>query len=495
MAFAGTAFLQCPLTLDYEAFHIFLNSLTPESIPVGGTDISGAITTCLSSFDPKANSQKAVILITDGENTGKSDPMEAAEEARKAGIKLFCIGVGSDDGVPIPAESGGIRKDRSGNIILARIDEESLKKMAVLTGGAYVRSVAGGMDLDVIYTTEIRGKMEASTLSTDKKQIWEDRFQWVLALAIVALMAELLFPAVRRTTLVWALICLLSWSVPAQAANPLKEGIDAYNQGDYNKALKLFIDAQLDHPDNPDILYNIGNAYYQTGDFESAAKSYREAIKSQNKQLQEKAYYNLGNADFRKNRYDEAVKNYEEALKLNPDDSQANQNLEFVKKVIEQVKEQEKQKQQQKDDQKEQSDKEEEKDKKESGESKDTSKDGQPSENKDEQKDSSSQDSEKQPQQDEKNDPSDKSSPDFGKEMSDQKGQGAEEQKDAADAKTEPQTPENQTAQEASPEKPAGDPENAEARKNAEHILNRLKDQPGKAMMPAYGKTRVEKDW
>jgi Ca-activated chloride channel family protein len=495
VAFAGTAFLQCPLTLDYEAFHIFLNSLTPESIPVGGTDISGAITTCLSSFDPKANSQKAVILITDGENTGKSDPMEAAEEARKAGIKLFCIGVGSDDGVPIPAESGGIKKDRSGNIILARLDEESLKKMAVLTSGAYVRSVAGGMDLDVIYTTEIRGKIEASTLSTDKKQIWEDRFQWVLALAIVALMAELLFPAVRRATLVWALICLLSWSVPAQAANPLKEGIDAYNQGDYNKALKLFIDAQLDHPDNPDILYNIGNAYYQTGDFESAAKSYREAIKSQNKQLQEKAYYNLGNADFRKNRYDEAVKNYEEALKLNPDDSQANQNLEFVKKVIEQVKEQEKQKQQQKDDQKEQSDKEEEKDKKESGESKDTSKDGQPSENKDEQKDSSSQDSEKQPQQDEKNDSSDKSSPDFGKEMSDQKGQGAEEQKDAADAKTEPQTPENQTAQEASPEKPAGDPENAEARKNAEHILNRLKDQPGKAMMPAYGKTRVEKDW
>lgn len=497
-AFAGTAFLQCPLTLDYEAFHIFLNSLTPDSIPVGGTDISAALTTCLSSFDPKANSQKAVILITDGENTGKSDPMEAAEEARKAGIKLFCIGVGSDEGVPIPAESGGIKKDRAGNIILARLDEELLKKMATLTGGAYVRSVAGSMDLDVIYTTEIRGKMEASTLATDKKQIWEDRFQWVLALAIAALTAELLFPAVRRTALIWVVICLLGWSIPAQAANPLKDGIEAYNQGDYNKALKLFIDAQLDQPDNPDILYNIGNAYYQTGDFESAAKSYRAALKSENKQLQEKAYYNLGNADFRKNRYDEAVKSYEEALKLNPDDAQASQNLEFVKKVIEQVKEQEKQKQQQKDEKKEEGDKENKEDKKESDQSKDDSKDDQPSEKSeqnDEQKESPSQDSEKQPPSDEKNAGNDQSSPDFGKEMNDQNGQGQEDKKDTPDKQTEPQPSEPQKAQEATPEKPADDSENAEARKNAEHILNRLKDQPGKAMMPAYGKTRVEKDW
>ena len=77
VAFAGTAFLQCPLTLDYDAFNIFLNSLTPDSMPVGGTDISGAITTSLSAFDLKTTSQKAVILITDGENTGKGDPLDS----------------------------------------------------------------------------------------------------------------------------------------------------------------------------------------------------------------------------------------------------------------------------------------------------------------------------------------------------------------------------------------------------------------------------------
>jgi len=158
VAFSGAAFLQCPLTLDYEAFNIFLNSLTPDSMPVGGTDISGAITTSLSAFDPKANSQKAIILITDGENTGRTDPLDAAENARNAGVKLFCIGVGSHEGVPVPSKDGGIQKDQSGNIILTRIDEETLKKMAGLTDGAYVRSTAGNMDLDVIYTREIRGK-------------------------------------------------------------------------------------------------------------------------------------------------------------------------------------------------------------------------------------------------------------------------------------------------------------------------------------------------
>jgi len=487
VAFAGTAFLQCPLTLDYEAFHIFLNSLTPDSMPVGGTDISSAVTASLSAFEPKANSQKAIILITDGENTGKTDPLEAAENARKAGVKLFCIGVGSIEGVPVPSESGGIKKDRSGNIILTKIDEETLKKMAVLTSGAYVRSVAGSMDLDVIYTKEIRGKMEASTLSTDKKQIWEDRFQWVLALAVIALGVELIVPAVRKKSAVLGMMFLLLWSVPVQAGNPLKEGIDAYNQGAYDKALKFFIDAQIDHPDRPDILYNIGNAYYHTGDFEAAAKSYKEALKAENKLLQQKAYYNLGNADFRKKQYEDAVKDYEEALKLGPDDIQARQNLEYVKQVMEQVKEQ--QNQQQKGDRG---------DKKEDSESKDSKRDSSNEnhdpEKKSDQKEQSPKDQSEQSGSDKKNAEKDKSSPGFGDET-DKDGLGSDVPKETAGKEDEQKKPEDKKAQGAAMPKPAGDPDNSEEKKKAEHILNRLKDQPGKAMIPAYGKTNVEKDW
>jgi len=492
VAFSGTAFLQCPLTLDYEAFNIFLNSLSPDSMPVGGTDISGAVTTSLSAFDQKTTSQKAIILITDGENTGKDNPLEVAENARKAGVKLFCIGVGSQEGVPVPSETGGIKKDRSGNIILTRIDEETLKKMAALTGGAYVRSVAGGMDLDLIYTQEIRGKMETATLATDKKQIWEDRFQWVLALAIIALGAELLVPAaVRKKAAMSAMAFLLLWSVPVHAANPLKEGIDAYNLGAYDKALKLFIDAQLDQPDRPDILYNIGNAYYHTGDYEAAAKSYQEALKSENKLLQQKAHYNLGNADFRKKQYEAALKNYEEALKLNPDDIQARQNLDYVKKVMEQVKEQKDQ--QQKGDKSDKSEKKEDPDAKEKKQ--DPSKEGQDGEKNSAQEEQLPKDQDEQSKPDEKNAEKDNPSPDFGEEMTDQDGKGPEPPKETAGKEADQQIPEDKKQQDAVSSMPDGDPENSEEQKRAEQILNRLKDQPGKAMIPAYGKTDVEKDW
>jgi Ca-activated chloride channel family protein len=491
VAFAGTAFLQCPLTLDYEAFHIFLNTLTPDFLPIGGTDISGAVTASLSAFDLKTASEKAIILITDGENTGKIDPMEAAENARKAGVKLFCIGVGSDEGVPIPAETGGIKKDRSGNIILTRLDEETLKKMAILTGGTYIRSVAGSMDLDVIYTNEIRGKMEVSTLSTDRKQIWEDRFQWVLAFAILAIGAELFVPVVRNKVAVLGMLFMLLYSVPVHAENPLGSGIDAYNRGEYDKALKLFIDAQLDQPDRPDILYNIGNAYYHTGDYEAAAKNYKESLKTENKLLQQKAHYNLGNANFRKKQYEDAVKNYESALNLNPDDIQTRQNLEYVKQVMEQIKEQAK-------DQKNQQQKGDKKDKKEDSEPKepnqDPSKEEQDPEKKSDQEEKSREGQDGQPKPDEKNAAEDKPSPDFGNET-DQDGQAPNTPEETAGKEEEQKKPEDKKEQGASPSKPAGDPENSEEKKRAEQILNRLKDQPGKAMIPAYGKTNVEKDW
>ena len=494
VAFAGTAFLQCPLTLDYEAFHIFLTTLTPDFLPIGGTDISGAITASLSAFDPKTASEKAIIMITDGENTGKIDPMEAAENARKVGVKLFCIGVGSDEGVPIPAETGGIKKDRSGNIILTRLDEETLKKMAILTGGTYIRSVAGSMDLDVIYTNEIRGKMESSTLSTDRKQIWEDRFQWVLAFAILAIGAELFVPVVRKKAAVLGMLFLLLYSVTVHAENPLRSGIDAYNRGEYDKALKLFIDAQLDQPDRPDILYNIGNAYYHTGNYEAAAKSYKEALQTENKLLQQKAHYNLGNANFRKKQYEDAVKNYESALNLNPDDIQTRQNLEYVKQVMEQIKEQAKDQknQQQKDDKKDKKDKKEDSEPKEPNP--DQSKEKQDPEKKSDQKEKSREGQDGQSKPDEKNAAEDKPSPDFGNET-DQDGQASDTPEETAGKEEEQKKPEDKKELGASPSKPAGDPENSEEKKRAEQILNRLKDQPGKAMIPAYGKTNVEKDW
>ncbi len=342
VAFSGTAFLQCPLTLDYQTFHIFLDALTPDDMPVGGTDLHGALTTALAGFDPEAYSDKAILLITDGQHTGRGDPMAAVEEARKAGVKLFAVGVGGEQGVPIPDPEGGFQKDRSGQIVLATLDEEALKRMALRTGGAYVRSVAGDMDLEAIYEKEIREKMSAATVRSGRKQVWEDRYQWFLFLAILCLTAELFLPARKRARRVGPLAAaLLVVSLPAVAdAGPMRQGVEAYEAGNYEAALKSFIDAQLDAPEAPEILYNLGNAYYKLGQYKPAIENYDAALTGARQDLKEKLHYNLGNAKFKEGDLEGAVESYRAALELNPDDAQARRNLRFVEKVMEEKKKQ-----------------------------------------------------------------------------------------------------------------------------------------------------------
>ncbi len=523
VAFAGTAFLQCPLTLDYDAFNLFLKALTPEFLPVGGTDITGAIRTSVAGFDPKANSEKALILITDGENTG-DDPVQAAKNAKTAGVKLFCIGVGGGDGVPIPEKEGGFKKDKSGNIILTKLDEETLKKMALLTGGSYVRSVAGDMDLDAIYTNEIRGKMKAETLESGRKQIWEDRYQWFLGLAILALCLELFLPSVKKAVSVLGMVILLALILtPPADAGPLREGMTAYQAGEYDKALKLFIDAQLDDPDNPKILYNIGNSHYQMDDLDSAIARYKEAIeKTDDQRLKQKASYNLGNAQVQKGAYDEAVKNYEEAIAIDPEDAQAKQNLQYVKKMMEMQKQQQPSCDNKGDDSQKKDESEGEQNKSQKGE-KDESEGESPSKGDDSQKKDESEgeqnesqkgdeseeeqnesqkgekdeseeeqnESQKSPSGEEKSEDSEKDqqqpSPEYGDEMKDE--QAAQQQPAPSDGGEEG---DEKTAGMAPPPEEAGE---NEEEKQAERMLNRLQDQPGKAMIPVYRKRRVEKDW
>ncbi len=475
VAFAGTAFLQCPLTLDYDTFYLFLNSLSPDFMPVGGTDISAALNTAISGFSEKDNSEKAIILITDGENTGEN-PIKAAESAASAAIKLFCIGVGREDGVPVPDQKGGLRKDKAGKIIITKIDENMLKKISVLTGGSYVRSVAGDMDLEAIYLQEIRAKMEVSTLSSGRKQIWEDRYQWFLILAFILFALELFLPS--RTarsagtvkSIVLVVLCTVFIHVlPAQAASVYKsmqEGLQAYNNGEYETALKNFIDAQLEEPGRPEIYYNIGNTYYKLGNYEEAAKNYTQALKSKDEKLKSKANYNKGNSNFRRKQFKEAVSDYETALKIDPDDMETKKNLEFTRKIMEQQK---KPADQNSDKNKKSEDGEQQQDKKQ--------KNGQPEQDKDKS------DKEKTGSSGE-----DKAPPEYGKELDQEK---AEEQgQSIAEGKENKRDNDNRKQG-----KEGLASRTPEEKKQAERMLNRLHDKPGMGMMPSYRKKYVEKDW
>ncbi len=191
VAFAGSSFIECPLTLDYQAFRLFLNAVGPDLIPVPGTAIGSAITTALSAFDRKADTSRAVILITDGENL-RGHPLKAAQRARKAGVKIFTIGVGSREGAPIPRSGtgGGFKKDSDGNLVLTRLDEKTLEQIALTTGGSYVRSVTGDMDLKTIYQKGIRKEMKLTELGEKRRKKWKERFQWPLFAAVLSLVME-----------------------------------------------------------------------------------------------------------------------------------------------------------------------------------------------------------------------------------------------------------------------------------------------------------------
>lgn len=190
--FAGVSYVSCPLTSDYRLATLFLNQLSLESMPVQGTDISSAVKMAASSLEKASgadSSAKAIILMTDGEdNEGSVDELIALLKPK--GIKVFSIGIGGIEGAPIPEEGGGFKKDDSGRVILSKLDESYLKKLSLATGGSYIRSTSGDMDLDFIYKKGIRAELSESTTDLQKQKIWHERFQWFLFLALLLFLLE-----------------------------------------------------------------------------------------------------------------------------------------------------------------------------------------------------------------------------------------------------------------------------------------------------------------
>lgn len=196
VVFAGGAFLQCPLTLDYGACLMFLDYIDTTVVPQKGTNLAGAIVKAVEAFDDLERSSKAIILISDGGSL-QGDPMAAAREAKLKGIKLCTIGIGrEDEEVPIPV-SGGF-KYREGRMVTTKLEDKILQDMALATGGVYVRSITGDLDLAKIYYEEIHKKMEKRELESSRHKRWEERFQWPLIVAVALLFAEALIGERRR---------------------------------------------------------------------------------------------------------------------------------------------------------------------------------------------------------------------------------------------------------------------------------------------------------
>ena len=188
VVFAGTSFVQLPVTTDYASAKMFLNSINTESVPIQGTALGEAINTCIRSFSAQSEKSRAIIVITDGENH-EDDPVSAAKQAADMGIKVFTIGVGSPEGKPIPYK-GELLKDKDGNIVVSRLDEKVLRDIASAGNGAYVRAGMSEFGLNPI-VDDIR-KMDEEMFNSVVFEEFDEQFMYFFAIALVLFVIEML---------------------------------------------------------------------------------------------------------------------------------------------------------------------------------------------------------------------------------------------------------------------------------------------------------------
>jgi Ca-activated chloride channel family protein len=336
--FSGAAFVQCPLTLDYAALEMFLNVLQPGSLPVPGTDLGTAIETGLSAFDAKAETDKVMLLITDGEDN-ENRGLGAARKAADQGVKIFVFGMGDPSGGPIPTGNGqgGFKKDKDGNLVLSRLDEKTLQDIANETGGGYVRSMAGDLDLDILYFDGIKQKTQAQTLKSGKIKVYEEHFNLFVLAAFLLLFFEDLLDNKQRAngkrnfpffmvTLVFGLtpwLCI----APATAA---ESGDALYRQGRYEEAAHVYAQQDMDHPKDIRFRYNRGCADFQNGQYAEASAAFSSVmIRTENADVRFKAAFNLGNTAFKQGDYASAATYYKQALAEHPSSENARYNLEL----------------------------------------------------------------------------------------------------------------------------------------------------------------------
>lgn len=186
--FAGSSFVQLPITTDYISAKMFLGNINTGSVPVQGTAIGDAILTAAKSFSAQSEKSRAIIVITDGENH-EDDAVEAAKQASELGIKVYTIGVGSQQGQPIPID-GELLKDKDGNIVVSRLDEGTLKQIAAAGGGAYVH--AGNEEFGLNPIVDDIKKMEAERFNSVIFEDFNEQYMYFFAAALVLMVLEML---------------------------------------------------------------------------------------------------------------------------------------------------------------------------------------------------------------------------------------------------------------------------------------------------------------
>jgi Ca-activated chloride channel family protein len=362
IAFAGRAFLQAPLTIDYDAVVEAINDLDTKTIPEGGTNISSAISLATQSFGKSATGNRALIIFTDGEELS-GDAVKTAKEAADAGVRIFTVGVGTPQGslIPVTGDDGqtAFVKDSAGQVVKSKLDDKRLREIAEATGGFYIHLESGPRAMQQIQGEGLM-KMQAAEMDVRLSRRSIERYEWPLSGALVALALSILIPERKRVrerryvpapvrTAGAAAVLLIFVSSFALAAAP---GIDAYREGKFEDAYSQFQQTLKSHPESradDKLQFDSGAAAYKLKDYNKALESFSQALLTRDTGLQGKGHYNLGNTLYQRGETEKsddkklsdwtnALDHYQQTLKLDPNDKDAKDNYDYVKKKIEELK-------------------------------------------------------------------------------------------------------------------------------------------------------------
>lgn len=493
VAFAGNAFLMCPLTIDDGAFRQCVDALDVETIPSGGTALAEAIDTARTAFKEDPDSYKILVLFSDGEDHDER-AVAAAEEAAKAGLRIFTIGIGTPEGEMVRLKDAKGRtdfvRDDDGNVVKSKLNEALLQEVARAGNGFYL-PLRGAKTMDTLYEQGLAPLPKSESQARLVKRYYE-RYHWPLALAIALLLLEIFLRERRRSpkpvparsltassaAATAMLLCLIgAGSTQASVSSAQR----AYQAGRFEDARKEYDALLLRRAADPRLQFNAGAAAYRDGQFAEAAERFAKAAAAPDLKLQQRAYYNRGNThyqigeretemDKKREAWEQSLKDFEATLKLDAKDADAQHNLEFVKQRLEELKQQEQKQDQQNQDNKDQKDEQnqdkQDQQKQDQKDQKDQPQDKQDKQKKDEQQ--KQQDQQKQDQQKQQSGQDQKDQQQKEKERQEKAKQEQERQKQKAEQQKQQQ---EQQKQQGEQDKQSGEPQEGEETAQVQGML------------------------
>lgn len=393
VVFAGRAYVLSPLTTDHGALDLYLDALDPDIVSQGGSSLAAALAQAsdLARGRDDTGGDRAVVLITDGEALeDEGAVLDAAQRAQRAGVRVFTVGVGTERGAPIPdidprtGQDRGYKREESGQIVISRLGEDLLRRVARTAEGSYFAlDNAGAAGALVAELRELQRASSAGARRTTRRE----QYAWFVALALLMLaldawLARTYAPVRTRTevsdaelpparvhaprrprpmmeTAALLVLCVL---VSGFGVGDLERGNRLYREGRYEEAVAAYRGALEDGEGTPELHYNLGTALLALGRYSEAERHLQLALRDVDPELRRRTYYNLGNRHLRAARENSdaqaqiqqlgaAIEAYKHALRLAPDDVDAKWNLELAQRKRDEQEQQQPDPQQQQEEQ------------------------------------------------------------------------------------------------------------------------------------------------